>query len=256
MSARRILVGRTVAALSGLVLIASVVQAEVCPANLQARDTPVGDFVDNGNGTVNQQSTGLMWQKCVEGMSGAGCTVGSPTSRTWSQALAFATGSNLAGYTDWRLPSQRELRAMINLSCHSPATDPVFGPAPGTPVWSSTTQRRSPDFAWQADLNDGRLRYLFKTSPGTMRLVREGMNFDAARTVQTITGFAPVTPAVAGVASAVLSATGGGSPNPIVFATTSPASICTVSGNVVTFVASGTCNLTANQALDDVNHAR
>ena len=248
MSARRTLVHSIVAALSGMALIASVVQAEVCPANLQARDTPVGDFVDNGNGTVNQQSTGLMWQKCVDGMSGTGCALGTPTSRTWSQALAFATGSNLAGYNDWRMPSQRELRAMINLSCHSPATDPVFGPAPGTPLWSSTTLRRSPGFAWQADINDGRLLFVPKTVPGTVRLVREGVNFDAARTVQTITGFAPVTPAVAGVASAVLSATGGGSPNPIVFATTSSASICTVSGNVVTFVASGTCNLTANQA--------
>jgi lysophospholipase L1-like esterase len=65
---------------------------------------------------------------------------------------------------------------------------------------------------------------------------------------QTITGFAPATPVVFGAAPATLTATGGASGNPIVFATTSAATICTVSGSTVTFVGVGTCNLTANQA--------
>lgn len=241
-------VNNVLAALLGCAVLVSIVNAEVCPPNFPARDTPAGDFFDNGDGTVSQQSTGLMWQKCVDGVTGVGCTVGTATTRPWPQALGMATGSNLAGYTDWRLPSLRELRSMTNLSCHSPATDPVFGPAPSTPLWSSTTSRTSTGFAWQADLNDGRLLYVQKTNLGTIRLVRQGMDFDAARTLQTITNFAPGTPAVAGVASAVLTATGGGSPNPVVFATTSASSICTVSGNIVSFFAAGTCDLTANQA--------
>ena len=65
---------------------------------------------------------------------------------------------------------------------------------------------------------------------------------------QSITGFAPTTPVVFGTAPATLTATGGASGNPVVFATTRLATICTVSGNVVTFVGIGTCNLTANQA--------
>jgi hypothetical protein len=65
---------------------------------------------------------------------------------------------------------------------------------------------------------------------------------------QTITGFTPVSPVVLGAAPATLTATGGGSGNPIVFATTSAATVCTVVGSTVTFVGVGTCNLTANQA--------
>jgi hypothetical protein len=65
---------------------------------------------------------------------------------------------------------------------------------------------------------------------------------------QAITGFNPASPVVFGAAPATLTATGGASGNPIVYATTSPASVCTVSGSTVTFTGAGTCNLTANQA--------
>jgi hypothetical protein len=65
---------------------------------------------------------------------------------------------------------------------------------------------------------------------------------------QAITGFTPASPVVFGAPSATLAATGGASGSPVVFATTSPASVCTVSGSMVTFVGVGLCNLTANQA--------
>jgi IPTL-CTERM motif len=65
---------------------------------------------------------------------------------------------------------------------------------------------------------------------------------------QIITGFAPTSPATVGAPPATLSAIGGGSGNPIVFATTSAATICTVSGNQVSFIGAGTCDLTADQA--------
>jgi hypothetical protein len=65
---------------------------------------------------------------------------------------------------------------------------------------------------------------------------------------QTITGFAPVSPVVFGAAPATLTAIGGASGLPIVFATTSAATICTVAGSTVTFTGVGICNLTANQA--------
>jgi hypothetical protein len=70
----------------------------------------------------------------------------------------------------------------------------------------------------------------------------------SALTAQTISGFAPATPIPwAPGASFALSATGGGSGNPVVFASTT-ASVCTVSGAVASVVTAGTCSLTANQA--------
>ena len=65
---------------------------------------------------------------------------------------------------------------------------------------------------------------------------------------QTITGFAPPSSVTLGTAPLALSASGGGSNNLVVFASTSAATICTVSGGVVTFVGLGPCNLTADQA--------
>jgi hypothetical protein len=53
---------------------------------------------------------------------------------------------------------------------------------------------------------------------------------------------------VFGAAPVTLTATGGASGNPVVFATTSASSICTVSGTQLTYVGVGVCNLTANQA--------
>lgn len=66
------------------------------------------------------------------------------------------------------------------------------------------------------------------------------------RDPQTITHFnAPTTGVVGG--SATLSATGGGSGNPVVFGATTPA-ICAVNGATVSYGAIGTCTVTANQA--------
>jgi len=69
-----------------------------------------------------------------------------------------------------------------------------------------------------------------------------------ALTAQTITGFAPATPVTYSPgASFALSATGGGSGNPVVFASTT-ASVCSVSGTLASILGAGTCTLTANQA--------
>ena len=72
-----------------------------------------------------------------------------------------------------------------------------------------------------------------------------------AQTAQAITGFAPATPkvyAASGAASTfALTASGGASNNPIVFASTTP-TVCTVVAQTATIVAAGTCTLTADQA--------
>lgn len=66
------------------------------------------------------------------------------------------------------------------------------------------------------------------------------------RDPQTITNFNPPATGVVG-GSATLSATGGGSGNPVVFGATTPA-ICTVGGATVSYSAAGTCTVTADQA--------
>lgn len=104
-------------------------------------------FVDRGDGTVIDTATGLMW---LQADSGVGMT--------WSEALAWAEGLEVAGYDDWRLPNAKELHAIIDYSrapnptdptpgSTGPAVDPVFsisnigtGTEPAYPyLWTSTT---------------------------------------------------------------------------------------------------------------------
>ncbi len=61
-------------------------------------------YIDNGDGTVTDLVTGLMWQ---QGYSGK---------MPHSEAEAGASGLNLAGYTDWRLPTIKELYSLIDFS--------------------------------------------------------------------------------------------------------------------------------------------
>jgi hypothetical protein len=59
---------------------------------------------DNGDGTVTDNNTGLMWQK----------TPGSKM--TWEDAVKNASSFNLAGYTDWRLPTIKELYSLMDFT--------------------------------------------------------------------------------------------------------------------------------------------
>ena len=65
---------------------------------------------------------------------------------------------------------------------------------------------------------------------------------------QSITGFNPATPiAYTSGGTFALTATGGASGNAVVYATTT-STVCSVTGNVATILAVGTCTLTADQA--------
>ncbi|MDH4184255.1 MAG: DUF1566 domain-containing protein [Nitrospinota bacterium] len=59
-------------------------------------------YQDNGDGTVSDLVTGLMWQK----------TYGAKTSL--DAALAAASSQNTGGYNDWRVPTIKELYSLMN----------------------------------------------------------------------------------------------------------------------------------------------
>ncbi|MGC9366820.1 MAG: DUF1566 domain-containing protein [bacterium] len=77
-------------------------------------------FQDNGDGTVTDLATGLMWQKADDGVG-----------RNWEQALVYAESLELGGYDDWRLPNAHELQSIVDYTrslqaTGSPAIDTVF----------------------------------------------------------------------------------------------------------------------------------
>lgn len=101
------------------------------------------NFIDNGDSTVSDLATGLMWQQADDA-----------TGRDWEEALAYAESLELASYSDWRLPNAKELQSIVDYSrspqtTNSPAINPIFetteindpdGNAGQYPFfWSSTT---------------------------------------------------------------------------------------------------------------------
>lgn len=78
------------------------------------------NFVDNGDGTISDLATGLMWQKADDG-----------TTRNWEEALEYCEDLMLAEHSDWRLPNAKELHSIVDYSrspdaSNSPAIDPLF----------------------------------------------------------------------------------------------------------------------------------
>ena len=61
-------------------------------------------FMDNNDGTITDSNTGLMWKK-DEGPE-----------LNWEEAMKYCQELNLAGHTDWRLPTIREIGAIMDLS--------------------------------------------------------------------------------------------------------------------------------------------
>lgn len=78
-------------------------------------------FVDNGNSTITDQATGLMWQK-----------LDSQQGLDWQASLEYAENLTLGGYDDWRLPNAKELQSIVDYTrspetSNSAAIDPIFG---------------------------------------------------------------------------------------------------------------------------------
>lgn len=72
------------------------------PARADAQETQ--RIVDNGNGTVTDTKTALMWTKSV-----------SSTEKTLSQAIDAASKATIAGYKDWRVSMRDELEEMARI---------------------------------------------------------------------------------------------------------------------------------------------
>ena len=134
-------------------------------------------FTDNGNGTVTDNLTGLVWLK------DANCSsLFAPLS--WTNALAACNGLS-AGYCgltdgssagDWRLPNRNELNSLVDIRYTGPALCNTSGAgqwASGNPFinvqssnfyWTSTVlSLSSPAGAWKVGMGVGDL-YVSMTS--------------------------------------------------------------------------------------------
>ena len=91
-------------------------------------------FIDNGDGTVTDTFTKLMWTKDAQQISGE---------MNWFDAIEACNGLIFAEYEDWRLPNVREMLSLIDYGYYDPALTPGHPflnvpPYPGR-YWTSTT---------------------------------------------------------------------------------------------------------------------
>lgn len=140
-------------------------------------------YVDNGDGTVTDNQTGLMWEKKT---SDGGLHDWS-TLYTWPEAMSTFVSlvngrsagtppaAGLGGYNDWRLPSIGELQVIVALPCdHVVCIDPTFGLTKEYAYWSSTTYTGDPSRAFVVNFALGNAGYADKDGPANVRAVRGG----------------------------------------------------------------------------------
>ncbi len=187
----RTLLGLTAVPASFRTLDPSIPADSVIAANVAALCPP--RFVDNGDGTITDNQTKLMWEKkdttcpgphCVNDYftwgSGSGVPDGTAFTTFLNTLNGGATGvgnctsadgvtqsGGFAGHCDWRLPTIVELQGIVDGTAPgcgggSPCIDPAFGSTQSYFYWSSTTYQPYPGFVWIVSFYDGSVTYDFR----------------------------------------------------------------------------------------------
>lgn len=148
-------------------------------------------YVDNGDGTITDVNSGLMWEKLDD--NNVGGIHEQHSGYSWANAFAIKiaalnAGGGFAGYTDWRVPNIKELQSIMNYQL-TPAISPAFhnGCVPGctvltcscttttASVWSSTNSVLLPNQAWFAGFPNESMGISSKGVSYVVRAVRGGL---------------------------------------------------------------------------------
>ena len=101
-------------------------------------------FINNGNGTITDTVTGLMWQQVDGG------------EMTFDKSVIYASDLVLGGSSDWRMPSILELNSLLNHDKNNPALNTVYFTATTAQYWwSGQKQVNDATKAWCANAGGG-----------------------------------------------------------------------------------------------------
>ncbi len=132
------------------------------------QDWSFDNLIINGDGTVTDPDTGLMWQEDT--------ALGT---YTWQEALEYAENLTLGGHNDWRLPNRHELHSLINYSRFNPAIkSALVEKTESSGYWSATTYAGNMGRAWSVEFDSGRvIGYGNKSNSYYVRVVRAGQTW-------------------------------------------------------------------------------
>ncbi len=124
-----------------------VLASQTCDTRSYPLSTPTERFKDNGDGTLTDTQSGLMWMRCALGQRWNGATcAGDPASYNWESAQGAASTLNAQGgyasFKDWRMPHIPELAMIVERQCSDPRVNLALFPAtPPTYFWTATARR-------------------------------------------------------------------------------------------------------------------
>ncbi len=130
-------------------------------------------YTDNGDGTVKDNGTGLVWQKCGVGQTNDATCSGGAGQNTWVTMINYCNSLSLASKT-WRLPNRNEIFSITDFTkSTSPTLDSSFFPS--NPVatyhWSSSSYAPTIANAWGMLFSNADLIFDTKTNSGHVRCV-------------------------------------------------------------------------------------
>lgn len=143
--------------------------ASIKPAKSTAKNSALidGRYLDNGNGTVTDQQTGLQWMRGCLGQSWDGTKT-----YNWDEANQVAKNISFAGYSDWRLPTIDELESIVEKH-NSPAINhEAFPNTSASAVWSSSPSPNGSNGVWCVNFYGGYVTGNYKYGDLHVRLVR------------------------------------------------------------------------------------
>jgi len=120
---------------------------------------PLPRFTDNGDQSVTDNLTNLMWTKSANAPGPSAC--GSGTNMTWQGALNYVAclnTNNYLAYNDWRLPNRKEMYSLLDFSQYLPpipSVNPFTNVQSGYYYWTSTSIAYYPSYAWHVNMYDG-----------------------------------------------------------------------------------------------------
>jgi hypothetical protein len=134
----------------GVALALTLGLLALCARDEAARAAPpAGHYVNQGNGTVLDTKTGLVWQRNL-----------SASTYTWEEAKTYCTSLTLAG-GGWRLPWVFELSNLVDEQRTSAPTIDLtaFPDTPSEWFWSASPYALSSGNAWYVGFHDGSAGY-------------------------------------------------------------------------------------------------
>lgn len=135
-------------------------------------------FTDNGNSTVTDNLTDLMWVQ-----------VPNSATSSWETAILLSENNTTAGFSDWRLPNIKELHSLNDEKRVQPSVN--LTAFPGLTVskfWSSTTLQNQSTKAWYYDNQYGITTYDFKSNLMNVMMVRNANSTSATEYINASSG--------------------------------------------------------------------